>query len=148
MRQLAFFGLFLAFSSIGYAKQPSIDKARAQYEPLTKAKHVEPKVVPLCKKVTDVCSVCSDCNLRDPASNKVIQISPYACASKESAKAKFKFKNVEKMLLALKDCKAVSDHCAVCSDGRYAFTQDGTSINTSFYECANTPALRGVASVK
>lgn len=100
------------------------------------------KAPPTCKKLTNLCSTCSDGVKRVPGSSKRAKFSDYKCASGgESVLLVPKYRN--------KNCKAISDYCAVCKGNTFIFTKTGNRIESDLYACATSPkTIRGFVKTR
>ena len=98
------------------------------------------KAVPTCKKLTNLCSICSDGVKRVPGGNKIAKFSDYQCA----ARGKAAFFTAKK---AKKNCRTLSDYCAVCKGDKFIFTKTGNRIQSDLYACATSPrTTQGIVS--
>ena len=123
----------LILSPISNAKEKSKDKGP----------RLEKQSAPDCRALTDQCAICSDGKMRASATKKgdkeaaELQLTPYICATK--GKSQLKKIRAKKIAANIKDCKVLSDFCAVCKDDSFVFTNDGSKITSDLYECATTP---------
>jgi hypothetical protein len=108
----------------------------------TRAEEKSKKTEIVCIKISSSCFVCSDGSKRPSLkSDKILEISDYACASGDRDWDKKK----RKSYLDKSTCVSLSAFCAVCADNEFRFVKKDNQlrplekISSDLYECATAP---------